>query len=108
KALVSEKFFDLIEIFGAENVGMVTGDSAINPDASIICYTAEILAIHALREGSGLDIGPVGLDEFHYYADPQRGWAWHVPLLGLATGPRGAAAGLVCVDVGKLGRHIPI
>lgn len=83
KALVSEKFFDLIEIFGAEHVGMVTGDSAINPDAPIICCTAEILAIHALREGSGLEVGPVVMDEFHFYADPQRGWAWQVPLLEL-------------------------
>ena len=83
KALVSEKFFDLIEIFGAEHVGMVTGDSAINPDAPIICCTAEILAIHALREGSGLEVGPVVMDEFHFYSDPQRGWAWQVPLLEL-------------------------
>lgn len=83
KALVSEKFFDLIEIFGAEHVGMVTGDSAINADAPIICCTAEILAMHALREGSGLDVGPVVMDEFHFYADPQRGWAWQVPLLEL-------------------------
>lgn len=83
KALVSEKFFDLIDIFGAEHVGMVTGDSAINPDAPIICCTAEILAIHALREGSGLEVGPVVMDEFHFYADPQRGWAWQVPLLEL-------------------------
>lgn len=83
KALVSEKFFDLIDIFGADNVGMVTGDSAINADAPIICCTAEILAIHALREGSGLDVGPVVMDEFHFYADPQRGWAWQVPLLEL-------------------------
>src|SRR5699024_10625267 len=83
KALVSEKFFDLIDIFGAEHVGMVTGDSAINPEAPIICCTAEILAIHALREGSGLEVGPVVMDEFHFYADPQRGWAWQVPLLEL-------------------------
>lgn len=83
KALVSEKFFDLIEIFGAEHVGMVTGDSAINADAPIICCTAEILAIHALREGSGLEVGPVVMDEFHFYADPQRGWAWQIPLLEL-------------------------
>src|SRR5690625_4015096 len=83
KALVSEKFFDLIEIFGVEQVGMVTGDSAINPDAPIICCTAEILAIHVLREGSGLEVGPVVMDEFHFYSDPQRGWAWQVPLLEL-------------------------
>src|SRR5690606_25910945 len=51
KALVSEKFFALVEIFGAERVGMVTGDSAVNADAPIICCTAEILANQALREG---------------------------------------------------------
>ncbi|MFC7402454.1 DEAD/DEAH box helicase [Citricoccus sp. GCM10030269] len=83
KALVSEKFFALVDIFGADHVGMVTGDSSINGDAPIICCTAEILANQALREGAGLDVGPVVMDEFHFYADPQRGWAWQVPLLEL-------------------------
>lgn len=83
KALVSEKFFDLCKIFGAENVGMVTGDSSVNQDAPIICCTAEILANIALREGKYADLGPVVMDEFHFYADPQRGWAWQVPLLEL-------------------------
>lgn len=81
KALVSEKFFDLVDLFGAANVGMVTGDSAINAEAPIICCTAEILANRALREGAELDAGVVVMDEFHFYADPQRGWAWQVPLL---------------------------
>src|SRR6185312_5767284 len=83
KALVSEKFFALCDIFGPENVGMVTGDSAVNQDAPIICCTAEILANIALREGSAADLGTVIMDEFHYYSDPQRGWAWQVPLLEL-------------------------
>lgn len=83
KALVSEKFFDLCKIFGAENVGMVTGDSSVNADAPIICCTAEILANIALREGSRADVGCVIMDEFHFYADPQRGWAWQVPLIEL-------------------------
>ncbi|WP_418906846.1 DEAD/DEAH box helicase [Glutamicibacter endophyticus] len=83
KALVSEKFFDLCKIFGAENVGMVTGDSSVNADAPIICCTAEILANLALREGSRADVGCVVMDEFHFYADPQRGWAWQVPLIEL-------------------------
>ena len=87
KALVSEKFFALVEVFGAENVGMVTGDSSVNPDAPIICCTAEILANLALRHGAdagaaaGGDGAVVIADEFHFYADPQRGWAWQVPLL---------------------------
>lgn len=83
KALVSEKFFDLCEIFGAENVGMVTGDSSINANAPIICCTAEILANIVLREGEGADLTQVIMDEFHFYSDPQRGWAWQAPLLDL-------------------------
>jgi superfamily II RNA helicase len=83
KALVSEKFFDLVAVFGAENVGMVTGDSSVNADAPIICCTAEILANIALREGKLAEVGTVIMDEFHFYGDPQRGWAWQVPLVEL-------------------------
>jgi Superfamily II RNA helicase len=86
KALVSEKFFALVDVFGADNVGMVTGDSSVNPDAPIICCTAEILANLALRHGADAGSTSAGgavviADEFHFYADPQRGWAWQVPLL---------------------------
>jgi superfamily II RNA helicase len=83
KALVSEKFFALCEVFGAANVGMMTGDASVNSKAPIICCTAEVLANLALREGAGADIGQVVMDEFHFYADPDRGWAWQVPLLEL-------------------------
>ena len=83
KALVSEKFFALCEVFGADNVGMLTGDAAVNADAPIIACTAEILANVALREGAAADIGLVVMDEFHFYGDPDRGWAWQVPLLEL-------------------------
>ena len=81
KALVSEKFFALVEIFGAEQVGMLTGDAAVNPGAPIICATAEVLANHALRDRELADIGLVVMDEFHFYTEPDRGWAWQVPLL---------------------------
>ncbi|ALX66192.1 DEAD/DEAH box helicase [Microbacterium sp. XT11] len=83
KALVSEKFFALVDIFGAANVGMVTGDSSVNADAPIVCCTAEILANLALRQGTDAEVGQVVMDEFHFYADPDRGWAWQVPLLEL-------------------------
>jgi superfamily II RNA helicase len=83
KALVSEKFFALAELFGPSNVGMMTGDATVNPGAPIICATAEILANLALRAGPEADVDVVVMDEFHYYADPQRGWAWQVPLLEL-------------------------
>jgi superfamily II RNA helicase len=83
KALVSEKFFALCEIFGPANVGMMTGDAAVNSSAPIICCTAEILANLALREGEQADVGQVVMDEFHFYAEPDRGWAWQVPLIEL-------------------------
>lgn len=83
KALVSEKFFELVDVFGADAVGMITGDSAVNQAAPIICCTAEILAMKALHDGSAADVGVAVLDEFHYYGDRQRGWAWQVPLLQL-------------------------
>lgn len=83
KALVSEKFFQLVDIFGAQNVGMVTGDSSVNSDAPIICCTAEILANLALRQGADAPVDQVVMDEFHYYGDADRGWAWQVPLITL-------------------------
>jgi superfamily II RNA helicase len=83
KALVSEKFFDLCATFGSDLVGMMTGDASVNPDAPIVCCTAEVLALLALRYGAGAPAEVVVMDEFHFYADPDRGWAWQVPLLEL-------------------------
>ncbi|GAA3756186.1 DEAD/DEAH box helicase [Spinactinospora alkalitolerans] len=83
KALVSEKFFELCAVFGTANVGMMTGDASVNADAPIVCCTAEVLANIALRDGADADIGTVVMDEFHFYAEPDRGWAWQVPLLEL-------------------------
>ncbi len=81
KALVSEKFFKLCEAFGAQNVGMLTGDATINREAPIICCTAEILSNMALHEGKDTPVDAVVMDEFHYYGDRERGVAWQVPLL---------------------------
>ena len=83
KALVSEKFFALCGTFGPQHVGMMTGDASVNATAPVICCTAEVLANIALREGAAADIGQVVMDEFHFYADPDRGWAWQVPLIEL-------------------------
>jgi hypothetical protein len=83
KALVSEKFFALCKEFGPDQVGMITGDAGVNKDAPIICCTAEILSNMALREGAAADVDCVIMDEFHYYADRDRGVAWQVPLLTL-------------------------
>ena len=83
KALVSEKFFHLVKLLGRDNVGMITGDVRINTTAPVICCTEEILANQALREGADALVHSVAADEFHFFSDPDRGWAWQVPLLTL-------------------------
>jgi superfamily II RNA helicase len=83
KALANEKFFALVRTFGADNVGLMTGDATVNRDAPIICATAEVLANVALAEGPRADVDLAIIDEFHYYADRERGVAWQVPLLAL-------------------------
>ncbi|HEV8172185.1 MAG TPA: DUF3516 domain-containing protein [Actinoplanes sp.] len=108
KALVSEKFFALCAIFGAHNVGMLTGDASVNADAPIICCTAEVLANLALREGAEADVGQVVMDEFHFYAEPDRGWAWQIPILELPQAQfllMSATLGDVTRFVGDLSRR---
>ncbi len=83
KALVNEKFMALCREFGPDNIGLSTGDATVNRDAPILCCTAEILANIALREGAQANVQEVVMDEFHYYADRERGVAWQVPLLTL-------------------------
>src|SRR3954467_3417905 len=73
KALVNEKFLSLCRDFGPENVGMMTGDASVNPNAKVLCCTAEILANIALHRGAEAGIGAVIMDEFHYYSDAARG-----------------------------------
>jgi len=83
KALVNEKWMALCREFGPDNVGLSTGDASVNRDAPILCCTAEILANIALREAEDASIDEVVMDEFHYYADRDRGVAWQTPLLTL-------------------------
>jgi superfamily II RNA helicase len=83
KALVNEKWLALCREFGPENVGLSTGDASVNRDAPVLCCTAEILANIALREGAQANVQEVIMDEFHYYADRERGVAWQIPLLTL-------------------------
>jgi superfamily II RNA helicase len=105
KALVSEKFFALCGMFGPENVGMMTGDASVNATAPVICCTAEILANIALRDGRSADIGQVVMDEFHFYADPDRGWAWQVPLIEL-TGAQFLLMSATLGDVSRFERDL--
>jgi superfamily II RNA helicase len=106
KALVSEKFFALCAMFGPAEVGMMTGDASVNATAPIICCTAEILANIALREGTAAEAGLVVMDEFHYYADPDRGWAWQVPLIEL-TRAQFVLMSATLGDVSRFERDLP-
>ncbi len=81
KALVNEKWMALCREFGPDLVGLSTGDASVNREAPILCCTAEVLANMALREGADAAVDDVVMDEFHYYADRDRGGAWQVPLL---------------------------
>jgi hypothetical protein len=83
KALVNEKWMALCRDFGPDQVGLSTGDATVNRDAPILCCTAEVLANIALRQGEGALVDDVVMDEFHWYADRDRGVAWQVPLLAL-------------------------
>lgn len=83
KALVSEKFFALCEALGPENVGLATGDASVHTEAPVLCCTAEVLAQLALRGESSILTADIAMDEFHYYADKDRGMAWQTPLLTL-------------------------
>jgi len=105
KALVSEKFFALCEQFGAEQVGMLTGDASINRDAPIVCCTAEILANMALDQGEDVDAPYVVMDEFHYYDDRERGMAWQLPLLVLRR-TRFLLMSATLGDTGDIEQHI--
>ncbi|MDA7627969.1 DUF3516 domain-containing protein [Verrucomicrobia bacterium] len=84
KALVNEKFLDLCSRFGADQVGLMTGDATVNRKAPILCCTAEILANIALHEGETAEVHDIIIDEFHYYSDRDRGGAWQTPLLTLS------------------------
>jgi superfamily II RNA helicase len=83
KALVNEKWMALCRELGPDDVGLSTGDASVNRDAPVLCCTAEVLANIALREGADARVDDVVMDEFHWYADRDRGVAWQVPLLTL-------------------------
>lgn len=83
KALSNQKFHDFQQRFGAQEVGLLTGDTSINPDASVVVMTTEVLRnmIYAGRDLSSL--GVVVLDEIHYLADRVRGPVWEEIIIEL-------------------------
>jgi len=105
KALASEKFFALCDLFGPERLGMLTGDASLNPHAPIVCATAEVLSNMALRRGERLEAPWVVMDEFHYYGDPGRGVAWQIPLITLPR-TRFLLMSATLGDTSRIERHL--
>ncbi len=85
KALSNQKFHDLVARHGAENVGLLTGDSSLNSEAPIVVMTTEVLRnmIYA-RSATLPGLSYVVMDEVHYLADRFRGAVWEEVILGLA------------------------
>lgn len=83
KALSNQKFADLRKLHGADQVGLLTGDNAINGDARIVVMTTEVLRnmIHSERADLGM-LGYVVLDEVHYLEDRYRGGVWEEVIIG--------------------------
>lgn len=82
KALSNQKFNDLRTVLGADEVGLLTGDHSINPDAPVVVMTTEVLRNMIYAESPGLaDLGWVVLDEVHFIADSYRGPVWEEVLI---------------------------
>src|SRR5581483_1577279 len=84
KALSNQKFHDLVQRYGPERVGLLTGDNAINPDAPVVIMTTEVLR-NMLYAGSATLAGLsyVVMDEVHYLADRFRGAVWEEVIIHL-------------------------
>ena len=94
KALSNQKFHDLVELHGRENVGLLTGDTSINGDAGIVVMTTEVLRNMIHSRSSGLDgLRCVVLDEVHYLQDAYRGSVWEEVIIHLPSEVR-----LVCLS----------
>ncbi|HEU5484907.1 MAG TPA: DEAD/DEAH box helicase, partial [Microlunatus sp.] len=85
KALSNQKYADLVRRHGAQNVGLLTGDSTINSEAPVVVMTTEVLRNMIYASSTTLDnLGFVVMDEVHYLADRFRGAVWEEVIIGLA------------------------
>src|SRR5215468_4297273 len=84
KALSNQKFHDLVDRHGAAQVGLLTGDNAINGDAPVVVMTTEVLRNMLYARSSTLDgLSYVVMDEVHYLADRFRGAVWEEVIIHL-------------------------
>src|SRR3954463_12090029 len=89
KALSNQKFNDLVERYGAERVGLLTGDNAVNGDAPIVVMTTEVLRNMLYAGSTSLtDLGYVVMDEVHYLGDRFRGAVWEEVIIHLPESVR--------------------
>ena len=84
KALSNQKFHDLVERYGPDKVGLLTGDNVINGDAPVVVMTTEVLR-NMLYAGSATlhGLAYVVMDEVHYLADRFRGAVWEEVIIHL-------------------------
>ncbi|TQJ36498.1 DEAD/DEAH box helicase [Arthrobacter sp. SLBN-122] len=86
KALSNQKFSELAEKYGSENVGLLTGDTSINGDAQVVVMTTEVLRNMLYADSATLgDLGYVVMDEVHYLADRFRGAVWEEVIIHLPS-----------------------
>jgi ATP-dependent RNA helicase HelY len=84
KALSNQKYHDLVVRYGADQVGLLTGDVTVNGEAPVVVMTTEVLR-NMLYAGSGtlMGLGFVVMDEVHYLADRSRGAVWEEVVIHL-------------------------
>ncbi|MHB8190063.1 MAG: DEAD/DEAH box helicase [Ferrimicrobium sp.] len=94
KALSNQKYHEMAAFFPPDQVGLLTGDNSINPDAPVVVMTTEVLRnmIYA-SPGSLADLGTVVLDEVHYLQNPYRGAVWEEVIIHLPS-----QVSLVCLS----------
>lgn len=84
KALSNQKYHDFCEQYGSKNVGLLTGDTSVNPEADIVVMTTEVLRNMLYENSITLNsLGFVILDEIHYLADKFRGAVWEEVIIHL-------------------------
>src|SRR5881397_2276276 len=84
KALSNQKYADLVDRYGADKVGLLTGDNAVNGDAPVVVMTTEVLRNMLYAESRAIDgLGYVVMDEVHYLADRFRGAVWEEVIIHL-------------------------
>lgn len=106
KALSNQKFLDLRAEYGDEGVGLLTGDTSINPGAPVVVMTTEVLR-NMIYAGAGLsDLDSVVLDEVHYLADRFRGPVWEEVIIHLPAEARIVALSATVSNAEEFGAWI--